>query len=292
VKRVRYPPRSIPAGDGLPRIARQTLARARASELVYSSLSFYARRRGGELGGVWIVDALAELGVESATTRKTLWRMERDGELVSRRAGRAKRYRATPLAWAEIESGTDKILRPLARTWDGRWTVVSYAFEARERVARERVRAVLAAEGFGAIGPGVFVHPRDRGGRIVVAADAQGMGDRLAAFRGRRLTAGTDADFARSVWELREPARRYRCFLEGYRPLARRARSLPPPTAFALRFAVVLDYLRAAWSDPELPPALLPRDWPGPEARTLARDLYRALLPAALAHGDAIRDGE
>lgn len=168
------------------------------------------------------------------------------------------------------------------------WTVVAYAFDATERVARERIRAVLEAEGFGAIGPGVFIHPRDRGARILAAAEVQASEARIRVFRGARLPGGPDAEFVGAVWNLRESARRYRLFLEGFEPLADRAKALAPRVAFAARFAVVLAYLGAAWSDPELPPSLLPRDWPGPAARTLAAKLYRALLPAALAHGDAI----
>lgn len=268
----------------------RTLARARASEFVYSSLGFYARRRGGELPGPWLVAALADLRVPPATTRKTLWRMERDGELVARRQGREKRYRATPLAWAEIESGSDKILRPPPARWDGRWTVVTYAFDGVERYERDRIRAVLDAEGFGGIGPGVFLHPRDRGGRIVRAAEEQGIGDRIRVFRGPRLGGTPDAAFVREVWDLAESARGYRRFLTGFGALADRAGALSPQAAFAARFAVVLAYLRAAWPDPELPAMLLPQDWPGNEARRLAASLYRALLPGALAHGDAIRD--
>jgi phenylacetic acid degradation operon negative regulatory protein len=279
---------SIPAG--LPAAARRTLSRARASEFVYSSLGFYARRRGGELAGPWLVAALEDLGVPPVTTRKTLWRMEREGELLSRRVGRVKRYRATPLAWAEIEGGTDKILRPPAARWDRRWTVVAYVFDAEERVERERIRAVLDAEGFGAIGPGVFVHPRDRGGRILTAAEDQGIGGRTRVFRGARQGGGSDSAFVREVWDLAGSARSYRRFLAGFAALDGRAAGLPPSAAFTARFALVLAYLAAAWPDPELPPSLLPRDWPGPEARELAARLYRSLLPGALAHGDAIRE--
>lgn len=273
----------------LPSVVRRTLARAQASEFVYSSLSFYGRRRGGSLSGPWIVAALAELGVPPATSRTTLWRMEREGELASRRVGRVKRYAATPLAWAEIEIGTDKILRPPPRGWDGRWTVVAYAFDAGERIPRERLRAVLAAEGFGVLGPGVFVHPRDRGRRILAAAEDHGIGDRVRVFRGRRQGGGPDASFVRNVWNLETSAGRYRRFVSGFRSLAERAGGLTARDAFAARFAVVLAYLAAAWPDPELPPSLLPADWPGPTARSLAAGLYRALLPGALAHGDAIR---
>jgi phenylacetic acid degradation operon negative regulatory protein len=290
VKRPLSTARSIRRVDPLPAAALRALKAARASAFVYSSFGFYARRRGMELTGTWLVAALADVGVPPATSRKTLWRMEREGELVSRRAGRSKLYRATPLAWAEIESGADKILRSPAQTWNGRWTLVTYAFEAEERVERERIKAVLDAEGFGVVGPGAYIHPRDRGGRVLAAAEEQGMGARLRVFRGARLVRTSDAELARSLWDLRESALRYRRFLQGFDPLAGRARSLAPPVAFAARFAVVLAYLEAAWPDPELPPSLLPPNWPGPVARALAAKLYRALLPAALAHGDAIRD--
>ena len=281
-------PRNRSTAAALPASVRRELARSSASEIVYSSLSFYARRRGGELAGTWLVAALADLGISPDTTRKTLWRMEREGELASRWIGREKLYCATPLAWAEIESGTDKILGPVEKDWDGRWTIVSYAFDRGERVERERIRAVLDAEGFGVIGPGVFLHPRDRGGRILAAAKEQGMGARLHVFRGERLAGPPDAVLVREAWDLPESAACYRRFLENFTALAGGARRLAPRVAFASRFAVVLAYLRAAWTDPELPPSLLPRDWPGPAARELAAGLYHALLPAALAHGDTI----
>jgi phenylacetic acid degradation operon negative regulatory protein len=114
------------------------------------------------------------------------------------------------------------------------------------------------------------------------------MDARLRVFRGERLHGISDARLVREAWDLRESARRYRRFLTDYVPLAARAKALAPRAAFAARFAIVLAYLRAAWSDPELPASLLPPDWPGPPARALAAKLYRALLPGALAHGDAL----
>ena len=105
---------------------------------------------------------------------------------------------------------------------------------------------------------------------------------------GRRQGGGSDASFVRGVWNLGASARGYRRFLSGFCPLVDRASGVSARDAFTARFAVVLAYLAAAWPDPELPPSLLPADWPGPSARSLAADLYRALLPGALAHGDAI----
>jgi len=81
---------------------------------------------------------------------------------------------------------------------------------------------------------------------------------------------------------------RYDAFTTRYEPLARSAASLSQASAFVLRFAVVFDYLEAAWQDPELAPSLLPAKWAGTRARRLARELYRRLLPGALAFGDSL----
>src|SRR5688500_17428240 len=128
------------------RAIRAMLAEAPASEFVYSSMGFYATRRGGELPGPWLVAALGSVGCSAPAVRQTLWRMEREGELVARRRGRVKLYRLTPLARTEMEIGTDKIFRPLETRWDHRWTLVVTTFDGDERTERERLRAVLAAE--------------------------------------------------------------------------------------------------------------------------------------------------
>jgi len=274
--------------SSLPRAVRVMLAEARTSEFVYSSMSFFATRRGGELSGPWLVEGLGALGRSTSSVRQTLWRMERDGEIVARREGRAKLYRLTPLARTEMEIGADKILRPPETGWDGRWTLVVSAFDGDERPARERLRAALDAEGFAMLAPGLSIHPRDRGERIRAGAEEQGIGDRVRVFRGNRIPAEANRAFVEGLWELPMVARRYRAFVRDFTPLAGRVASLRPLEAFAARFAVVLRYLRAAWPDPELPPPLLPKGWPGHEARALAADLYRRLLPGALAFGDAL----
>jgi phenylacetic acid degradation operon negative regulatory protein len=264
------------------------LTEARTSEFVYSSMSFYATRRGGELRGPWLVAALGALGRSASSVRQTLWRMEQGGEVVARREGRVKLYRLTPLARAEVEIGTDKIFHPPEAGWDGKWTLVVTAFDGNERPERERLRAVLDAEGFATLAPGVSIHPRDRGERIRAAAEEQGIGARVHVFRADRLAGKSPRRFVEGLWDLPEVARRYRAFLRQFAPLAHRVETMKPQEAFAARFAVVLRYLRAAWPDPELPRPLLPDDWPGREARALAAGLYRRLLPGALRFGDSL----
>ena len=150
-----------------------------------------------------------------------------------------------------------------------------------EREQRELLAELLQSEGFAPLGAGTYIHPRDRADRVLQAAAAAGMRDRLVVVRGERQGGSSDADFVAQHWDLEKLAREYRQFLGRFGPLA----THPPATdrqIFVVRFALVFTYLEPAWRDPELPGALLADDWPGEQARALAGSLYRQLMPGAL----------
>jgi phenylacetic acid degradation operon negative regulatory protein len=261
---------------------------APVSYSVYSAFSFYGSRRGDELPGTWLVAALGALGHETAAVRQTLYRMEAAAELESRVVGRGKFYRLSPAARAEAEAGLEKIMGDDADAWDGDWTLVQFRAGTEVRVERERLREVLRAEGFASVSAGLYLHPRDRSARLLEAARAHEVRDMVEVFRGRRVDGDDDRAFVARHWNLGEIAARYDAFVERFEPLAKSRGALQQETAFVLRFAVVFDYLEAAWLDPEIAPALLPSKWAGTAARRLARDLYKRLLPGALAFGDSL----
>jgi phenylacetic acid degradation operon negative regulatory protein len=261
---------------------------APVSYSVYSAFSFYGTRRGDELPGTWLVAALGALGHETAAVRQTLYRMEAGAELESRVAGRGKFYRLSPAARAEAEAGLEKIMGADADAWDGTWTLVQFRAGTEARVERERLREVLRAEGFASVSAGLFLHPRDRSQRLLEAARAHGVRDMVEVFRGRRVDGDDDRAFVARHWNLGEIAARYDAFVDRFEPLGKAKRAPADEAAFVLRFAMVFDYLEAAWLDPEIAPALLPPKWAGTTARRLARDLYKRLLPGALAFGDSL----
>jgi phenylacetic acid degradation operon negative regulatory protein len=258
-----------------------TIQKVPISYFVYSSLSCFGRRHGGELPGMWFVRALRLAGRDVAAIRQTLYRMEAEGELESRKVGRSKFYRASRMADAVIDAGTDKIFQPPAADWDGRWTMVHVHLSAPgQRVARERVVGLLAVQGFALLGHDTYIHPRNVGPALL---DALGAADRphVVIVHGSLLNEDViPAVLAR--WQIPILAERYRRTVARLgRIEARLDATLTPRDAFLLRFAVVFDYLGVAWDDPELPPAVLPTDWPGHQARRMAADLYSTLLDPA-----------
>lgn len=269
-----------------------TIDAAPVRKFVYSSWSFYATRRGGELPGPWILAALASMGRSAGSVRQTLYRMERARELESRRAGRMKYYRLAVSAQQEIDAGRSMLFEAPETDWDREWTLVRFGFTAAQRADRDRLRDVLDVEGFAPLGGGTFIHPRDRTERVLTSAASIGAEGNLLVIRGQRVGGESDADLVDRLWDLAGIVQGYRTFLAAFEPiLATDLEAWPPHRAFLVRFALAIDYLEVAWRDPELPDELLPAGWPGHTARAVARELYDRLLPGALAFGDELMAG-
>jgi phenylacetic acid degradation operon negative regulatory protein len=261
-----------------------TISRAPCSYLVYSSLSFFGRTRGGELPGMWFVRALADAGREVGVVRQTLYRMEAEGELHTRKAGRMKYYRATRVGEAEIDAGLAKIFGQPQTEWDGEWTLVHVNLRnSAERIARERVVSLLGVQGFALLGSDVYVHPRDTGSALIRALDASTR-SRIVVMRGRLMDNGGLPNIL-ALWRVPELAKRYlRVRYQMERLRQTMESGLSDRDAFVLRFALVFDYLGVAWDDPGLPTAILPADWPGEATRALAAELYDQLMEPAIRH--------
>jgi len=265
-----------------------TIRRSPVNLLLHSTLAVVAReRQKRELPGAFFVEALGSIGIGAPAVRQALFRAEKDGEFLARKVGRRRLYRLSPFLEAAVAAGTEKIFGPdeTAAPWDGRFTLVQYAFDESRRVDRDRARDLLEVEGFAALGRGLYVHPRDRSARVLEAAARAGLRREIAVFRGTRHGDETDAEFVARLWDVRDLARRYRAFLGAFGSLAA-ARVGTGERAFAGRLALAIAFLDVAWDDPGLPESLLPEDWPGPLARRTAREIYEKLLPGALAHGD------
>lgn len=263
-----------------------TVASATTSDFVYSSLSLFGIRRGGALPGSWFVEALAPLGVGEPAIRQTLYRMEKSGALEARRAGRVKLYSPSAPTRAVMEAGRARIVGDHEVDWDGRWSVVHFRFPADESQLRDRLREVLMVEGFGALHPGLYLHPRDRVARVAGAAREAGVEDRLLIVRGERRFGGDDRRLVHDLWDLAGIAARYRAFLDRFEDVEPAA--LSDLEAFTVRFAAVFEFFRITWDDPELPPELLADDWPGADARDRAAELYRSLDGPAVRHADEV----
>jgi len=233
-------------------------------------------------GSIWLADLIdlgESLGFNERLVRTSMFRLAAEGWVASERVGRRSRYSLTEFGLGEISDATARIYRRSALPWDGRWTLAFLTSEIDDELLRH-----LRWHGFAQIAHGVHAKPN---------ADieaARNLFDRLgtnpqplvatAAFDAS--SPATDAATFRAASGLDRAEEAYREFVERYTwTTSLKADELPPRDAFLLRTMVVHDLRRSRLSDPELPTDLLPSDWIGNQAMTLASNTYQAVDDAA-----------
>jgi phenylacetic acid degradation operon negative regulatory protein len=256
--------------------------------MLFTLYGDYAYPRGVDL---WLGSLVAfgrRLGISEVAVRSAVARLARDGWLTARRVGNRSFYSLSARGRSLIEEGTQRIYQPRRVKWNGQWCVLTYAIPEAKRAHRDRLRKQLAWLGFGALGGGAYVSPRD------VARQAQALVTEhgVAAFA-RVFTARFDGPMsaqtmASRCWNAPAIARQYGAFVKHYRPLykrdaaLRRRRALSDASAFVHRFALTHDFRRFPFVDPDLPAGLLPRSWPGADARELFESYHELLADGAL----------
>ncbi len=251
-------------------------------------MSAFAHLGGGELPGGWFVRALSELGHSPNAIRQTLFRLTRQGELVARKSGRQKIYSSSSYMRKEIAVGLEKIFLPAPQEWDRLWTMVQYSFDGDDRNDRERIRSILGLIGFAPLGTGLFIHPQDHSNAINEVVRENGLTKNVRIFRSRQLNPEDDKRLVKELWDLADLAKQFRAFLANARKVESLIANADNQVAFQVRYYIVMEILRTAWNDPDLPVSLLPAHWPGYKARSTAKELYERLLEPATEHAQEI----
>ncbi len=234
-----------------------------AASFVVTLYGDVAAPRGGELWTGNIIETLATLGIAESRVRTALSRLVAAGRLEGAKSGRRSYYRLTPAAAAEFQSAARLIYGPVEPPPRRGWHLVALTESERETaaVALRRLR-------FGFATPHLALLP-DRGAP-------------LPPLPGCRFAASTADDLGAllaEAWPLAALAARMRLFIDGFG--GSEAGDLAPPLVLGLRLLLVHAFRDLALRDPLLPPALLPPDWPGREARALFARVYGALTPGA-----------
>ena len=233
-------------------------------------------------------------GQSTEQVRSCLRRLVAEGLFTRSGSGRDALFRATPegrttlglrvertrLAYAQDAAG---------RGWDRRWHLAGFAIPESKRGARDATRARVIELGGARVQGGLYVSPHPWEEDVRDAADRLGVLDHLTLAATDDLEVGGEPDprrLAGRLWPLDRLAESYRRFTQTYawapdlleemRRERRRltdTRFLPGALSMAVAFQEVFD------QDPLLPPELLPRPWPGREARDIVvRSRRLALL--------------
>jgi phenylacetic acid degradation operon negative regulatory protein len=234
-------------------------------------------------GWVWtstVVRSLAALGVEERNARQALARLADQGIVQSRKQGRRARWRLTDHGRELLATGTERIygFGGTEERWDGQWLVVLCSVSEEERAKRHQLRSQLGFAGFGFLAPGVALSPHVE--REPVANDVLkelGLVPGAVVFRAEAGSLTSTAQLLDRAWDLSVLVARYDGFIGSF---GRRS-----PRADKGQF-VALTELVHAWRhfpfiDPEIPPGLLPRSWPGHRAKALFDERHATWAVAA-----------
>jgi phenylacetic acid degradation operon negative regulatory protein len=203
---------------------------------------------------------------------------ERDGLLAIVDDGRGRWVTGTDAGRGVLEAIARRFAAARAgdiagRGWDGRWRLIALPDERGNR--DETLRCSLLELGGASLNDRVIVLVRD-------VPDGLLTGERLALARSDQLIVGSSTaprEIAARLWPLDEVAARYRSFNDAWVARADRIRAHGLAVDSAARLA--LELFAAFWDcfeiDPALPPELLPRPWPGRQARNLLSASFRSL---------------
>lgn len=155
-------------------------------------------------------------------------------------------------------------IAPRLRPWDGTWETVVIVESGRDAPDRARLRGALTAARLAELREGVWMRPAN--------LDRPAFTDRQTMTMLSRP--GDPEALVAALWDLAAWARKARGLLQ----------ASAGPALDARRFAAAAALVRHLRTDPALPAALAPTDWPADDLRA-AYDTYRAQL-----HVQHVRD--
>lgn len=245
---------------------------------------------GGCAWNQTVLALLDLLDVRDKAARQSLARTHQRGLIDREKHGRQVKVVLTPRARQLLEPGARRIYGFGHRThdWDGSWIILLASVPERERSLRYRMTAGLNWAGFGSLGQGVWVSPWVEQERAAVEL-LRSLGIEATTFRGHLGELGSPQSIAAGAWDLAALRASYDAFLTETAGLARRR---PVGGAAAAQLTLLVHrWRRFPFLDPDLPPQLLPRDWPGPRAAQRFAALRDALVTPAGAWWHEVETG-
>jgi phenylacetic acid degradation operon negative regulatory protein len=224
-----------------------------------------------------LVRLLAPLGIAPPAVRTAISRMVAQGWLVPANVDGARGYAATPQAVRRLEESANRIYQRQPRSWDGSWQLVFVGPYA-DRTTRAAVLRDLPFLGYAELADRVWVSPFAR-------AELDATLHRVGASAATAVAEDFEpADAPVRAWDLTALAAAYTDWMREAADMVETdlaAHDDPEEAAYAARFRLVHEWRKFLFTDPGLPPQLLPPDWPGHRASAYFQAEGERLRPAA-----------
>lgn len=243
--------------DGAPGVVRDDIdARpGSTSSLLRTLIGLYLRPLGGWISAADLVSLAGDLGIPAAPARTGIARLKQKGLLLAERADTIG-YRLNPGALPMLERGDRRIFEMREMTDADPWCLVSFSIPESARSVRHQLRRRLQWIGAGIVSPALWIcpgHLQDEALQIIDDLDARAW---VTLFQASApMPAGSLIDAAAQWWDLTSLRAEHAAFQESLVTL--------PDEPFDAYVHLIDRWRVLPYTDPGLPPSMLPADWPG-----------------------------
>lgn len=249
-----------------------------STTLVFTFFCDVVTQHGGVIWIGSIIHALAPLGINARLTRTAVFRLVQDGWLESRKQGRRSYYQLTKTGRNYYQRAAKRIYASHKPEWDSVWILLFVSLVPEDK--RDVLHRGLSWLGYGRMAAGVYGLPsNDRLPLDELLSDLH-LKDNIVHMQAQADNTDSLQKLIMSRWKLADLRRRYKEFIKQYRKAGQTVALIKRPKGHSLLLLRVLlmhEYRRILLGDPELPSAMLPSDWEGFAAQSLAGRLYREL---------------
>ena len=225
------------------------------ASLLRTVVGLYLRPLGGWISAAALVTLAGDLGIPAAQARTGVARLKQKGLLLAERDG-AIGYRLNPAALPMLARGDRRIFEMREMTDADPWCLVSFSIPESARSVRHQLRRRLQWIGAGVVSPALWIcpgHLREEALQILDEVDARRWATLFEA--SAPAPAGTLPEAAAQWWDLDALRAEHLAFQESLSTL--------PPSPFAAHVHLIDRWRVLPYTDPGLPPSMLPPDWPG-----------------------------
>ncbi|MDQ0728350.1 PaaX family transcriptional regulator C-terminal domain-containing protein [Microbacterium sp. W4I20] len=246
------------------------------ASLLRTLIGVYLRPLGGWISAADLVALAGDLSIPTAQARTGIARLKQKGLLLAERT-EAIGYRLNPAAIGMLERGDRRIFEMREMTDADTWCLVSFSIPESARSVRHQLRRRLLWIGAGTVSPALWIcpgHLQDEVLEIVDDLDARAW---VTLFQASApVPPDSLVEAAAQWWDLAALRAEHLAFQESLTTL--------PAEPFAARVQLIDRWRVLPYTDPGLPPSMLPADWPGRRSFDEFARLSAALAEPAWEH--------
>lgn len=246
------------------------------ASLLRTLVGLYLRPLGGWISTADLVALAGDLGIAQAPARTGITRLKQKGLLQSERRA-APGYRLNPDAVPMLERGDRRIFAMHEMSDADDWCLVSFSIPETARSVRHQLRRRLQWIGAGLVSSALWICPGHLRGEVEQILDDLDARRWATLFRADAPSPpGSLVEAAASWWDLDALRAEHLTF--------QRSLATLPAEPFAAYVHLIDRWRVLPYTDPGLPPAMLPEDWPGRRSVEEFTTRSRPLAGPALAH--------